>query len=1682
MWEVKFYGYKQESGGPSVDILSNSEKYKNDSYDNIAVIRSFEIDDFKKDNYGAEISGYLTPKQEADYIFYLSSNDHSELWLSSNEDTNKLERIAKRDGVTRFRDFDAGGSESTGRSVAIRLEAGKRYAIKALLREDTGLDHLSVSWGFAGEAAPSEGAEPIALEYLSYDLGENNISGLQQSQGEGLIVKYYETVGEAYETGRTIVNRVPGRGLDQDGNKLAWKGNHLSVAHNNAINSGINPIKNPDDRTNNSGWGHRGGHVWDELRDWGNYDFRPKEGSALIDAGLAIEGFTIPFDGVTDGIIGPAPDIGAYEYGDSQYWIPGHQEEKASFPIGARDQTLIAKPDLDLIWQEGLDAESNLIYFGTNPDQLEFKIEQTGNIYDPTPEENEILSSGLTYYWRIDTKKSDDSIVKGDTWQFTVDSRPQQIEIESVYVDYQNGNHKYLVPKIYGGKAELSLPTYGYYISKYEITNSQYAAFLNEVAQYVNVGNVWDIRMQIDRESDPSGSGGYIYAPISGKESHPVTYVSWSSATLFTNWMSGEAGAIYGGNLNGYKDYTQRKDNQRAWGAGAISLPTQTEWIKSAYYNQATNTVYKYATGRTGSSNSITTNDANYGSTVDDTMAVGSYATPSFFGTYDQAGNVREMLDNKVLQVGGSFTSDTNGVSHRYVVDDQQNNVKQASKGFRIVSLAAIQKDKDNNGTDEFYITNFKNGDNRAPILENPRPASDNQSTDLGDEKAEDNTWSIQPGEIGKAYNFNIADSAFDPEGGLITFSQLIGPEWLTLNAEGELSGIPTKEKHLGTFNIQYKATDETGLFSITTEPIDILISQQLNATEEDDNLQTKFGTTWVFGLAGDDIITGSNQDEYFAGGAGNDNLNGGDGIDRAQYSGNKSDYSLRILDSGDVEITDLRETSPDGVDRLRDIEHLDFANGTRTVSDAISLTSPLSYEFISSFGMEDDDLFHDSGYLWRDTNNARPSYTSNQIILPWISNAVNTEDNKSYVRVTDFQGELLWEKLLGSYQTLATATDQNGDIYVAWSSLKPSKASMIGKFNFNGDLIWEVPLEHAEHTIFDMVVIGDNIYTAGGSSIYRKGVIYSLNTNDGFINWKSTQGSPIIDFLDIETDGTSIYLSGTSRGKAGHGMGVAQNTHAFKYDLDGNQLWNSNSKHYGQLSEEYGSTIFEDQLISAGKTQKKRNSPTGNFLVSRDLETGEVLWSKQFRDWGTRLVDIVTYKGTAYTVSIEDKAAVIHEIEKDGNIGRQLWIDLPEATTKGYSFINTNDELYLVGSTNGDTGVADNQGGNDIFLAKITTGLEDAEVPFSGIKIIATAPRDSQENLETSEDGSSTSFKVRLNQIPLSDEDVVVSLTGLDPTEGNLSTNKLTFNRSNWDIPQDIVITGVADNTYDIDTKYSIRATASNSGGYKGTEFETILVKNQNIDIDTSEPVLEIPKPEAEPVPTAQDPILEVTEPYQTITPSIDEINFYPGKDFDFDLLYTTSDNQTKFTGLGLKVHYDSSIFTPSGENNGVSAIVDTLNNPTIVDDTDNLDNDTFTDKYIAITWADLETEQNSSEIELPINLAKLNFSSSKEGIDSLTGESKESKINFTSSEPATGYDFLSHSVVLNPQTFNLDVDGDGSVNALGDGLMVIRKLFGPAFEGEDLTSKAISSDATRTTDEIHEYIAAMTTLDTIA
>jgi len=60
-----------------------------------------------------------------------------------------------------------------------------------------------------------------------------------------------------------------------------------------------------------------------DLRDPENFDFRPKEGSELIDGGIAIYRLTDSFEG-------EAPDIGAYEHG-GVFWKPGYQAKAALF-------------------------------------------------------------------------------------------------------------------------------------------------------------------------------------------------------------------------------------------------------------------------------------------------------------------------------------------------------------------------------------------------------------------------------------------------------------------------------------------------------------------------------------------------------------------------------------------------------------------------------------------------------------------------------------------------------------------------------------------------------------------------------------------------------------------------------------------------------------------------------------------------------------------------------------------------------------------------------------------------------------------------------------------------------------------------------------------------------------------------------------------------------------------------------------------------------------------------------------------------------------------------------------------------------------------------------------------------------------------------------------------------------
>ena len=72
-----------------------------------------------------------------------------------------------------------------------------------------------------------------------------------------------------------------------------------------------------------------------------------------------------------------------------------------------------------------------------------------------------------------------------------------------------------------------------------------------------------------------------------------------------------------------------------------------------------------------------------------------------------------------------------------------------------------------------------------------------------------------------------------------------------------------------------------------------------------------------------------------------------------------------------------------------------------------------------------------------------------------------------------------------------------------------------------------------------------------------------------------------------------------------------------------------------------------------------------------------------------------------------------------------------------------------------------------------------------------------------------------------------------------------------------------------------------------------------------------------------------------------------------------------------------------------------------------------------------------------------------------------------------ATNYSLQASPLSVAKQNWNLDIDGDGTIGALSDGVILMRYLLGGSiFSGDALINGAISSNATRNATQIRAYI----------
>ena len=117
-------------------------------------------------------------------------------------------------------------------------------------------------------------------------------------------------------------------------------------------------------------------------------------------------------------------------------------------------------------------------------------------------------------------------------------------------------------------------------ISKHEVTNLQYAIFLNKVARKDKpLLNVYSDTMDIVRTGT---NGSYVYTMKPSLLQKPVMGVHFIGAMRFVNWLHN--GQQRGRTNTGV--YTIHKGETETREAGAkYFLPTENEWYKAAYHD-----------------------------------------------------------------------------------------------------------------------------------------------------------------------------------------------------------------------------------------------------------------------------------------------------------------------------------------------------------------------------------------------------------------------------------------------------------------------------------------------------------------------------------------------------------------------------------------------------------------------------------------------------------------------------------------------------------------------------------------------------------------------------------------------------------------------------------------------------------------------------------------------------------------------------------------------------------------------------------------------------------------------------------------------------------------------------------------------------------------------------------------
>jgi len=154
--------------GSTVPSLTNNPAFPASPSADAILTNGFEAPINVSDQYGQRLRALLSPPTSGNYIFYIASDDSSELWLSTDENPANRRLIARVPTWTDSRVWQETRDNNylAQKSTNIALVAGRSYYIEALMKEEGGGDNLAVTWQRPGDAVPANGSAPIPNQYL----------------------------------------------------------------------------------------------------------------------------------------------------------------------------------------------------------------------------------------------------------------------------------------------------------------------------------------------------------------------------------------------------------------------------------------------------------------------------------------------------------------------------------------------------------------------------------------------------------------------------------------------------------------------------------------------------------------------------------------------------------------------------------------------------------------------------------------------------------------------------------------------------------------------------------------------------------------------------------------------------------------------------------------------------------------------------------------------------------------------------------------------------------------------------------------------------------------------------------------------------------------------------------------------------------------------------------------------------------------------------------------------------------------------------------------------------------------------------------------------------------------------------------------------------------------------------